>query len=47
MSKKKNILNEATIRRFMKLADIDALSEDYFSFPDVEEEAIQEEEEEG
>ena len=40
MSNKKTLLNEGTIRRFMKLANVDALTENYF------ENKVEEEEEE-
>lgn len=40
MTKKKTILEEGTIRRFMRLANLDPLSENYF-----EEEVVSEEEE--
>jgi hypothetical protein len=43
MSKKKTILEESTIRRFMKLADLAPLGENYFS---KEEEIFEEEEDE-
>ena len=45
MSNKKTLLNEGTIRRFMKLANVDALTENYFENK-VEEEVEEEEEEE-
>ena len=44
MSNKKTLLNEGTIRRFMKLANVDALTENYFENKAEEEEEEEEEE---
>ena len=41
--KMKNLLNESTIRRFMKLAEIDALSDDFVDNLAVEEAPVTEE----
>ena len=41
-NKMKNLLNEGTIRRFMKLAEIDTLSDDFVNTLATEEETIEE-----
>tara|TARA_B100000519_G_scaffold195526_1_gene200675 strand:- start:120 stop:794 length:675 start_codon:yes stop_codon:yes gene_type:complete len=41
-NKMKNLLNEGTIRRFMKLAEIDTLSDDFVNTLTTEEETIEE-----
>jgi hypothetical protein len=49
MKDKKNLLKEGTVRRFMKLADLTTLSENFFDAPEAleeeETEALEEEEE--
>ena len=37
-NKKKSLLQEGTIRRFMKLAELESLSENFLQDPDINEE---------